>query len=112
MSCFGRESEVVLPLKEGETLQLEAGKYKYIYKPSVDVTRPYNAGTTLKRLAKDPQAMGILGRYVPAYAGIAASGDLEMGANTLIEMSFNDFISYDREQLQAAIKELSELRAL
>ena len=53
--------------------------------------------------------MEILGKYAPAYAGIAASGDVEMGANTLIEMSFNDFIPVDREQLEKAMEELENL---
>ena len=106
---FNCEAVVRLPESVKGELTLPAGSYEYTYQPIIDFRKPYHAGTTLKRLSTDERAMGILGRYVPAYAGIAASGDLEMGANTLIEMSYNDFIPCDREQLEQAMKEIEEL---
>lgn len=106
---FNCEAAVRLPESaEGEFL-LAAGSYDYTYQPIIDFRKPYHVGTTLKRLSADGKAMEILGRYVPAYAGIAASGNLEMGANTLIELSFNDFIPCDREQLGIAMKGIEEL---
>lgn len=106
---FDCRAEIRLPGRNGEKIEVSAGEYEYHYRPDTDYRHPYHKATTLKRLSKDPNAMAILGRYVPAYAGIAASGDLEMGANTLVEMSFNDFIPVDREQLSRAMEELEQL---
>ena len=106
---FDCEAVIELPGYNGEPLEVDAGKYEYLYCPVIDYRQPYHRGVTLKRLSKDLQAMEILGKYAPAYAGIAASGDVEMGANTLIEMSFNDFIPVDREQLEKAMEELENL---
>ena len=106
---FDCRAEIRLPGRNGEKIEVSAGEYEYHYRPDTDYRHPYHKAMTLKRLSKDPNAMAILGRYVPAYAGIAASGDLEMGANTLVEMSFNDFIPVDREQLSRAMEELEQL---
>lgn len=106
---FDCEAVIVLPGYEGDPIEVASGKYEYIYKPHNDYRRPYHRNVTLKRISKNAEAMGILGKYAPAYAGIAASGDIEMSANTLEEMSFNDFIPVDREQLEKAMKELEEL---
>lgn len=106
---FNCEAEIELPAYEEGKMLLEAGSYEFIYMPMIDFRKPYHPKTPLKRLAQDRQAMGILGKYVPAYAGIAMSGDLEMGANTLIEMSFNDFIPCDREKLGMAMQEIQNI---
>ena len=106
---FNCKALVELPEYGEKELTLPSGSYDYTYQPIRDFRKPYHAGTTLKRLSADSKAMEILEKYVPAYAGIAASGDLEMGANSLIELSFNDFIPCDREQLRIAMKEIEEL---
>ncbi len=106
---FNCEAEVELPAYEKGKMILAAGNYEFTYTPMRDFRKPYHPGTTLKRLAQDSQAVGILGKYVPAYAGIAMSGDLEMGANSLIEMSFNDFIPCDRENLKMAMQEIENI---
>lgn len=106
---FDCTAVIRLPGTSGKEIEAEAGEYEYHYRPDVDYRHPYGRATTLRRLSRDPNAMKILGKYVPAYAGIAASGDLEMGANTLTELSFNDFIPVDKEQLDKAMEELARL---
>lgn len=107
---FDCEAVIVLPGYEGLPIEVDSGKYEYTYQPVVDYRKPYQRDVTLKRISMDPQAMAILEKYVPAYAGIAASGDIEMGASTLTELSLNEFIPVDREQLKKAIEELEELK--
>lgn len=106
---FNCEAETELPHYAEGKMILPAGKYEFIYTPTTDFRKPYHQETLLKRLAQDEKAMEILGKYVPAYAGIAMSGDPEMGANTLIEMSFNDFIPCDREKLAMAMQEIENI---
>ena len=54
-------------------------------------------------------AMGILGKYTPALAGIAASGDPEMGANSLEDLSHIGFLPFDPAALETAIGEISNI---
>lgn len=105
---FDCTAEVELPGYDGEAKQLETGIYEFHYQPETDYRKPYSRKVTLKRLAKDPSAMEILRKYVPAYAGIAASGDVEMGSQTLTELSFNAFIPVDRKKLEKAMQELEQ----
>lgn len=106
---FNCEAEVELPASARGKMVLAAGSYEFRYLPERDFRKPYHPGTTLRRLAQDERAMGVLWNYVPAYAQIAMSQDLEMGANTLIEMSFNDFIPCDREKLEQAMQEIQNI---
>ncbi len=55
--------------------------------------------------------MGVLAQYAPAIAGIAGSGDPEMGANTLEDISRKGFLPFEPEKLQQAVAELSDLIA-
>ncbi|MDE6943273.1 MAG: hypothetical protein K2P66_02485, partial [Lachnospiraceae bacterium] len=57
----------------------------------------------------DAQAMAVLGKYVPAIAGIAASGDPEMGVSTLDDISHKLYLPFQPEMLEKAIEELTEL---
>ena len=70
---------------------------------------PYHAGTTLARLAQDQQAVGILGKYTPALAGMAVSGDLEMGAKSLKDLLGMVWLPFDPAQLAIAIEEIEQL---
>ncbi|MDE7331797.1 MAG: glycoside hydrolase family 78 protein [Lachnospiraceae bacterium] len=106
---FNCEAETELPAYAEGKMTLSAGNYEFTYTPVRDFRKPYHPGTPLKRLAQDAKAVEILGKYVPAYAGIAKSGDLEMGASTLMEMSFNDFIPCDRKKLAAAMQEIENI---
>lgn len=106
---FNCEAEAELPGYAEGKMNLAAGTYEFTYTPTTDFRKPYHPGTPLRRLAQDGQAVAILGKYVPAYAGIAMSGDVEMGANTLIEMSFNDFIPCDRAKLRRAMQEIENI---
>ena len=56
--------------------------------------------------------MEVLGRYAPAIAGMAASGDPEMGANTLEDISKMGYLPFEPEQLKKAIEEISELKVV
>ena len=106
---FNCEAVVELPGYEKEQMTLLAGSYDFSYEPKEDLRKPYGRNTTLARLAKDGQAMGILGKYTPALAGIAASGDPEMGANSLEDLSHMGFLPFDPAALEMAIAEISEI---
>lgn len=105
---FNCEAEVKLPGYEKEVMTLAAGNYDFIYQPEKDLRKPYGRHTTLARIAKNGQAMGILGKYTPALAGIAASGDPEMGSNSLEELSHIGFLPFDPAALETAIGEISD----
>lgn len=106
---FNCEAVVELPGYEKEQMTLSAGSYDFSYEPKEDLRKPYGRNTTLARIAKDGQAMGILGKYTPALAGIAASGDPEMGANSLEDLTHMGFLPFDPSALETAIEEISEL---
>lgn len=106
---FNCEAVVELPGYEKEQMTLSAGSYDFSYEPKDDLRKPYGRNTTLARIAKDGQAMGILGKYTPALAGIAASGDPEMGANSLEDLSHMGFLPFDPAALETAIGEISEI---
>lgn len=103
---FNCEAQVELPGYEKGQMTLEAGSYDFAYQPREDMRRPYGRHTTLTRIAKDGQAMEILGKYAPALAGIAASGDPEMGANSLEELLHMSFLPFDPAALEIAIEEI------
>ena len=86
-----------------------AGNYDFIYQPEKDLRKPYGRHTTLAKIAKNGQVMEILGKYTPALAGIAASGDPEMGSNSLEELSHIGFLPFDPAALETAIGEISDL---
>ena len=106
---FNCEAVVELPGYEKEQMTLSAGSYDFSYEPKEDLRKPYGRNTTLARIAKDGQAMGILGKYTPALAGIAASGDPEMGANSLEDLSHIGFLPFDPAALETAIGEISNI---
>lgn len=106
---FNCEAVVELPGYEKEQMTLSAGSYDFSYEPKEDLRKPYGRNTTLARIAKDGQAMEILGKYTPALAGIAASGDPEMGANSLEDLTHMGFLPFDPSALETAIEEISEL---
>lgn len=107
---FDCAAEVQLPgYAAGGSMELSAGSYDFSYMPEEDFRKPYTRETTLARLAKDGQAIGILGKYTPALAGIAASGDPEMGANSLEVLSHMTFLPFDPQALEQAIKEIEEI---
>lgn len=103
---FNCEAQVELPGYEKGKMTLEAGSYDFAYQPREDMRRPYGRHTTLTRIAKDGQAMEILGKYAPALAGIATSGDPEMGANSLEELLHMSFLPFDPAALEIAIEEI------
>ena len=106
---FGCEAAVELPGYPEKSMTLAAGIHEYCYMPETDFRKPYGRHTTLGRLAKDAQAMAVLGKYVPAIAGIAASGDPEMGVSTLDDISHKLYLPFQPEMLEKAIEELTEL---
>lgn len=106
---FNCEAVVELPGYEKEQMTLSAGSYDFSYEPKEDLRKPYGRNTTLTRIAKDEQAMGILGKYTPALAGIAASGDPEMGANSLEDLSHIGFLPFDPAALETAIYEIADI---
>lgn len=108
---FDCEAVVELPGYPEKSMTLAAGTYDYCYMPETDYRKPYGKDTTLNRIAADGKAMEILAKYAPAIAGIAASGDPEMGANTLEDISHKGFMPFEPEKLRQAIEELSELIA-
>lgn len=106
---FNCEAVVELPGYEKEQMTLSAGSYDFSYEPKEDLRKPYGRNTTLARIAKDGQAMEILGKYTPALAGIAASGDPEMGANSLEDLTHMGFLPFDPSALETAIHEIADI---
>lgn len=106
---FNCSALVMLPGYDQKQMTLEAGKYDFSYEPEFDFRKPYSRNTTLARIAKDPQALEILGKYAPPLAGIAMSGDPEMGANSLEELRHMGFLPFDPAQLKIAIEEIENL---
>ncbi|WP_310604849.1 alpha-L-rhamnosidase [Anaerosporobacter sp.] len=106
---FDCQANVRLPEYEEESMQLVAGSYRFRYLPKKDFRKPYHLDTTLARLARDRKAMEILRKYVPAIAGIAASGAEEMGATSLRQIFSMHYLPFEPEQLQLAVDELVDL---
>jgi len=106
---FNCEAEVELPGYAGDKKALAAGAYDFAYVPEKDYRKPYNRQTTLRRLAADDKAVGILGQYAPALAGIAMSKDPELGSDSLEEISHKGFLPFDPEKLETAICELEKM---
>ncbi len=90
-------------------LLLTAGAYDFLYQPTKDLRKPYTRQTTLGRIAQDPNAVGILGKYTPALAGIAMSGNPEMASNSLEVLSHMGFLPFDPAALETAITEIENL---
>lgn len=107
---FDCTAAVRLPGYEKEELLLTAGSYEFAYQPKCDFRKPYHKGTTLGRLAQDEQAMGILGKYAPAIAGMAMSGDPEMGAKALGDIQEMPWMPFEPEAFAKAIAEICEMR--
>lgn len=106
---FHCEADVTLPSDKVGVRTLTAGVYDFTYMPECDYRKPYSRNTTLHRLAMDAKAIQILAKHTPALAGIAMSHNLELGANSLEELSHKTFLPFDPAQLEAAIDELEEL---
>lgn len=106
---FNCEAEVDLPGYPDGKQVLAAGQYDFNYMPLKDFRKPYGKDTTLERIGKDASALAVLGKYAPALAGIAASGDLEMGAKTLEQISHMGFLPFEPDRLQEAIVEISRV---
>ena len=106
---FNCEARVELPGYPEGALTLSAGSYEYSYVPETDYRKPYSKDTTLSRISKDPKAMGTLAKYAPAIAGIAGSGNPEMGANTLEDISHMGYLPFEPDKLAQAIEELTDL---
>ncbi|MDO5337375.1 MAG: family 78 glycoside hydrolase catalytic domain [Eubacteriales bacterium] len=109
---FNCEAQVSLPGYVHKTMTLTAGSYDFDYIPERDFRRPYTKNTTLARISKDRAAMEILGKYTPVLAGIAASKDPEMGANSLEDMLGKGFLPFDPAELRKAIAEIENLTVL
>jgi len=107
---FDCEARVELPGYPGGEQVLEAGSYDFSYFPENDLRKPYHPGTTLARLMQDAKAMSVLEKYAPAIAGMAASGDPEMGAKSLEEISYMGYLPFELSQLKQAIEEISEIQ--
>lgn len=109
---FGCEAEAVIPGYSEEKLLLEAGKYDFVCQAEEKLRKPYSRNTTLARLSQDSRAMKLLEKYTPALAAIAASGDPEMGVNTLEELSHMGFLPIDPKGLELAAGEICDLEML
>lgn len=106
---FGCEAQVDLPgYSKGKQI-LAAGQYDFAYMPKKDYRKPYGKETTLLQIGDDPKALSVLGLYAPGLAGIAASGDPELGANTLEEISHMGYLPFEAEKLREAIREIEEI---
>lgn len=106
---FNCSAIVKLPGYETEEMELKAGRYDYTYMPKNDFRKAYSKETTLLRISNDKKAMDILNAYAPAIAGIAASKDPELGANTLNQISKMEYLPFESIKFEKAIKEISEL---
>lgn len=107
---FGCEAEVELPGYPQGKQVWAAGCYDFTYKPEQDLRKPYHERTTLSRIAQDANAMAVLGKYAPAIAGIAASGDPEMWANTLEDILQMGYLPFEPEKMKEAIQEICEIQ--
>lgn len=106
---FNCEASVELPGYKEKTIELKSGKYEYDYEPETDFRKPYNRNTRLERIAHDKKAIEVLAKYAPAIAGIAASGDPEMGTNSLDDISHMGYLPFEPDKLEQAITELADL---
>ncbi len=106
---FDCEAQVELPGCPDGTQVLPAGAYDFSYQPEKDYRKPYTKETTLGRLAKDEKAMAILGKYAPALAGIAMSGDPEMASHSLEALSHMGYLPFEPDKLAAAIREIEDM---
>ena len=105
---FGCEADVILPADpENRRPHLPAGEYEWTYMPTVSYRKPYGWNTKLSRIAKDPAAMAVLAKYVPAVAGMAS--DPERAAMTLTDMKFMGFLPIDPAALAKAAEELEQV---
>lgn len=109
---FNCEAQVELPEYKEEIMVLSKGSYDFAYKPIRDLRFPYHTKTTLSRLAKDGKAMEILGKYTPALSGIAASGDAELGATSLEQLTHMGFLPIDQDQFKVAIEEICKIQVI
>lgn len=106
---FGCTASLRLPGYETPEMTLDAGSYDFAYLPKKSFRQPYHAGTSLARLAQDERAVGILGQYAPALAGMARSGDPEMGAKSLEDLMKMTWMPFEPEKLAQAIEEIGQL---
>lgn len=106
---FNCEAKVILPGTERENHNLAAGSYDFDYMPKNDFRNIYNEETILSELAEDQRALDILFKYVPAFGGIAAGKEAEMGAKSLYDLKDMKFIPHDECNLLKAIEEIKEL---
>lgn len=105
---FHCKARVTLPGDSAGERLLSAGAYDFDYFPAHDYRMPYGRHTTLRRLAQDGQAIGLLAQYAPAIAGIAMSGNPELGADSLEDISHKGFLPFDPAKLAEAIAALEQ----
>lgn len=106
---FNCTAVVKLPEYENGEMELEAGSYDFVYQPKKSYRKPYHPGTTLSRIRQDGQAMGILGKYAPAIAGITMSGDPEMGAKSMEDIAHMPWLPFEPTAFSRAIREICEI---
>ncbi len=105
---FNCIAEVDLPgYKEGIQI-LESGKYSFRYNPISDYRCPYSENTRISRILSDEKATEILKKYVPILVHIV-SNSKELSSNSLREISYMHFLPFDPNELEKAIKELTNL---
>ncbi|MBR1740950.1 MAG: beta-phosphoglucomutase, partial [Lachnospiraceae bacterium] len=108
---FGCTASVTLPEYDGPELELEAGSYDYHYKPGRDFRKRYDGHTPIVELGEDERAAGILFAKVPPIGGMAKGKDAEFGYNGLVDFRSLSFLPFEKEKLEQAIGEVSELIA-
>ncbi len=106
---FGCSAEVTLPDTEQAPFVLESGTYEYLYQPTKNYLHPYGAESRLEELAKNPNTLELLFRFVPPYGGMAAGHNAEFQYNTLAEMREKPFIPCDEEAYQTLLEKLAEI---
>ena len=102
---------LVFAVAKGFGFQAIVQSQLFDYFPAHDYRKPYGRHTTLRRLAQDGKAIALLSQYAPAIAGIAMSGEPELGSNSLEEISHKEFLPFDPEQLAKGITELERFIA-
>ena len=106
---FGREAEVTLPRSGGEPKTLCAGVYDFHYTPTKDYRKTFNEHTPIATLAENEKALSILFRLTPPIGGMAKEKNPEFAYFGLSDFLYLDFLPIDREKLEEAIREISDL---
>lgn len=107
---FGCTAQVELPGCEG-TRELEAGSFRFLYRPDRDLRGLYTRRTLFCEMTGDPRAMEIIQRLSPPLYHYLTSGDEEYLHENLTTLYGMSFMGFPPETIEALAEELTALRS-